>query len=53
MGICFTSNNLDKIGGRRRHGARVKIIFIKGGAKRARGLKDESTYRVVAIEIEH
>lgn len=48
-GMCFTSSNLDNTSGKR-HGARVKNISIKGGAKISHGLKHESTYRIVAIE---
>lgn len=52
VGMCFTSSNLDKINGTT-HGARVKNTFIKRRAKRAHGLKHESTQRLVAVETEY
>lgn len=49
MGMYLISSKPGKINGKR-HGARIKNIFIKGGAKISQGLKHESTCGVVAVE---
>lgn len=47
--MYLISSKPGKINGKR-HGARIKNIFIKGGAKISQGLKHESTCGVVAVE---